>query len=75
MYKLKVQREKCNACGMCALECDILQEDAEGKVEVIGEGIVADSAVDKIKNVIALCPTAALSLTEENINVGARLRS
>ena len=73
MYKLKVQREKCNACGMCALECDILQEDAEGKVEVIGEGIVADSAVDKIKNVIALCPTAALSLTEENINVGARL--
>ena len=73
MYKLRVQKDKCNACGMCALECDVLQEDFSGKVEVIGEGIVSDSEVGKVRNIIELCPTAALTLAEDNINVGKRL--
>ena len=45
MYKLKVNRNECIACGMCALECKILQEDSSGKVEVVGEGIIADSEI------------------------------
>lgn len=73
MYKLKVKKDKCNACGMCALECNILQEDSTGKVEIIGEGIVADSEVGNVRNIIELCPTAALSLAEDNIDVGKRL--
>ena len=35
MYKLKVNRDACIACGMCALECNVLQEDSSGKVEII----------------------------------------
>jgi|GEM_PF-3971537 len=73
MYKLKVQKDKCIACGMCALECNILQEDSSGKVEVIGAGVVADSEVGKVKNVVELCPAKALSLTEEFVNIGAKL--
>ena len=73
MYKLKVNRDACIACGMCALECSVLQEDAEGKVEVIGEGIVADSQVGKVRNIVELCPSKALTLTEEYVDVGAKL--
>ena len=73
MYKLKVQRDKCNACGMCALECNVLHEDAEGKVEVAGAGVVADSDVGKVRNVVELCPTGALTLTQEFEDVGRKL--
>ena len=73
MYKLKVNRGACIACGMCALECNVLQEDAEGTVEVVGEGIVADSDVGKVRNIVELCPVEALSLTEEFVNVGAKI--
>lgn len=73
MYKLKVNRDVCIACGMCALECSVLQEDAEGKVEVIGEGIIADSDADQVRGVVELCPSKALTLTEEYVDVGAKL--
>ena len=73
MYKLKVNRDACIACGMCALECSVLQEDAEGKVEVIGEGIVADSDAEKVRGVVELCPSKALTLAEEYVDVGAKL--
>ena len=73
MQKLKVFKEKCNACGMCTLECKILQEDSSGIVEVIGEGIVADSEVEKIKGIVSLCPTGALSLLEYNEDGKKRL--
>lgn len=73
MYKLKVQSDKCNACGMCALECDALQEDSSGKVEVIGEGIIADSEVGKVRNIVELCPVKALTLTEDFVDVSAKL--
>ena len=73
MYKLKVNRDLCNACGMCALECNILQEDATGKIEVIGEGIVADSDVSKVKNIVELCPVTALTLTEEFVDMSVKL--
>ena len=73
MYKLKVNRDECIACEMCALECSVLQEDAEGKVEVIGEGIVAGSDASQVRGVVELCPSKALTLTEEYVNVGAKL--
>lgn len=73
MYKLTVNRDACIACGMCALECDVLQEDATGKVEVIGEGIVSDSEVGKIRNIVELCPSKALTLTEEEMDVGSKI--
>lgn len=73
MYKLKVNRDKCNACGMCALECSVLQEDSAGKVEVVGSGVAADSEVGKVKNLIELCPTGALSFTEEFVDMSAKI--
>ena len=73
MYKLKVQSDKCIACGACALDCNALQENSSGKVEVVGEGIVADSEVAKVRNIIELCPASALSLTEEFVDMSAKL--
>lgn len=73
MYKLKVDRDRCNACGMCALDCNALQEDATGKVEVVGEGIISDSEVAKVRNVVELCPENALTLTEEFVDMSAKL--
>ena len=73
MYKLKVDRDRCNACGMCALDCNALQEDATGKVEVVGEGIVSDSDIATVRNVVELCPENALTLTEEFVDMSAKL--
>ena len=73
MYKLKVESGKCNACGACALECDILQENDEGIVEVIGEGIFNDSEFEKYENIVKLCPTGALSLIQENVNISQKI--
>lgn len=73
MYKIKVQRDKCNACGMCTLETNILQEDSSGKAEVVGAGVVADSELAKIKNFVELCPTGALTLTEEFVDMSAKI--
>ncbi len=73
MYKLKVNRDKCIACGMCALECNALHEDSTGKVEVVGEGIISDSQVAKVRNIVELCPENALSLTEEFVDMSAKI--
>ena len=73
MYKLKVQSNKCNACGMCVLECSVLQEDSSGKVGVVGEGIIADSEIGRVRNIVELCPVGALSLTEEFVDRSAKL--
>ena len=74
MKKLVVDRSKCNACGACTLEeIRILQEDSSGIVEVIGSGIIADSEVDKINEIISLCPTSALSLLEDSTDNKQRL--
>lgn len=74
MKKLVVDRSKCNACGACTLEeIKILQEDSSGIVDVIGEGIVSDSEVEKIKGIVSLCPTGALSLFEYNEDGKKRL--
>lgn len=73
MYKLKVQRDKCIACGACTLDCKALQEDSTGTVEVVGEGIITDSEVDKIRNIVECCPMSALTLTEEFVDMSAKL--
>ena len=73
MQKLTVQSDKCNACGMCALECEILQENSAGIVEVVGNGIVADSDAEKIAEIVSLCPTGALNLEKIKIDAKARL--
>ena len=73
MYKLKVNRDACIACGMCALDCNALQEDSTGKVEVVGEGIVSDSDIAAVRNVVELCPENALTLTEEFVDMSAKL--
>ena len=41
--------------------------------EVIGEGIVAGSDASQVRGVVELCPSKALTLTEEYVNVGAKL--
>ena len=73
MFKLKVNREACIACGACVLECDVLQEDSTGTVEVIGAGVVADSEVEKVRGVVECCPTSALTLTEDFVDVGKKI--
>ena len=75
MYKLVVERGKCNACGMCTVDCDLLHEDTTGVVDVIAPGIVADNELDKIKNIVSLCPTEALRLVEDNADLKKRLEA
>ena len=73
MQKLIVEKGTCNACGMCTVDCDLLQEDASGIVEVIAPGIVAAAVLEKVRNIVSLCPTNALRLQEEHVDQKKRL--
>lgn len=64
MKKIIVLAEKCNACGMCMMESDLLQETAEGKAEVIFPGIIPNNNIEQVKNMIKMCPTQALEIVE-----------
>lgn len=58
--------------GAC-IDCNILQEDFSGKVEVIGEGIISDAELEIYKNFVELCPTNSLRIVEDSVNVNQRL--
>ena len=73
MQKLIVEKGSCNACGMCTVDCDLLQEDGSGIVDVIAPGIVPDHALEKVKNIVSLCPANALCLMEERVDQKKRL--
>jgi len=61
--KVKIDKEKCIACGTCAVLADKSFRIAEaGKVEVIEP--IGDSE-DKIREVIQSCPMGAIEIIEE----------
>ena len=69
MKKLMVNLAKCNACGACALECSLVYERSDGKVEVTEPGFIADSMLIGVREVVENCPCAALSIEEHNLNI------
>ena len=73
MQKLIVEKGKCNACGMCTVDCDLLHEDAAGIVDVIAPGIILDNVLEKVKNIVSLCPENALRLVENHVDQKKRL--
>ena len=73
MQKLIVEKGSCNACGMCTVDCDLLQEDASGIVDVIAPGIVLNHMLEKVKNIVSLCPENALCLVEDGVDQKKRL--
>lgn len=74
MQKLVVEKSRCSACGMCTVDCNLLHEDYAGIVEVVSSGIVPDAELDKVKNIISLCPSGALSLVNNSFDAGKALQ-
>lgn len=64
MKKIVVIDEKCNACGMCTMECILLKETTEGKAEVILPGIISENMIKQVENIVNMCPAQALQILE-----------
>ena len=55
---VKVNREKCIGCGMCASSCpETFSMDADGKAEVINA-----TDTDCAKNMVENCPVEAIKV-------------
>ena len=65
MNKLTVDTTLCNACGMCFTSCDLLEENDEGKAQVVLPGIVDGEILGAVQSVVELCPVAALRIEED----------
>lgn len=59
--------ENCDGCGLCIMNCDYLQENADGNAEFISGKYIMDSDYENVKNVVAECPCNALEIVENNI--------
>ena len=75
MKKLVVKTENCTACGICTMDCGLLQETSSGTVEVVGEGRVPNDQLEKIKGIVALCPAGALSLVDDDFDATKALEN
>lgn len=73
--KLLLEKEKCHACGMCAMDCDLIEEEADGSVSLIGPGLIPQQALEKIENIVELCPGEALHITDESISPKGLIQS
>jgi len=64
MIKLKIDKSQCIGCGTCvSLYPDLFEMGADGKARVI-EG-VKNIDEDKIKEIAASCPMAAIKKNSE----------
>lgn len=54
----------CDGCGLCIVNSNYLQEDAEGNATPIIGKVIHDSDLEHIKQVIAECPCGALKIIE-----------
>lgn len=74
MKKIVVQTGKCTSCGMCTVDCDLLQETMDGTVEVVSPGIIPEGQLEKIKEIVSLCPSGALFLKDDNFDANKALQ-
>jgi ferredoxin len=65
---LKVNKELCIGCGLCASICkEVFKLDKDGKSGVV-EGVDYDKHADHIDQAAASCPVAAITFKEEENN-------
>ncbi|WP_294160417.1 ferredoxin [uncultured Selenomonas sp.] len=64
MKKLSLDLGKCDGCGICVLDCSLLQETSDGSVEVLAPGIIQTADLSKVEDVVRHCPTGALAVVE-----------
>lgn len=59
---LKINKEKCIACGGCINSCpEVFKYDADGKAEVIGNQTEIKNNSDQVAEAIKNCPVEAIS--------------
>lgn len=63
MKRINVNRN-CSGCGLCIVNCNYLQENAEGNAEPVVGKAIQDKDMKNIKKVIAECPENALQIIE-----------
>ena len=64
MNKLKVDKNQCIGCGTCiSLYPDFFKIGADGKAQIIDD--IKDIDEDKIKEIVASCPMAAITKSSE----------
>lgn len=56
--------ENCSGCGLCIVNCQYLQENAEGNAEPVPGKSVQDKDMDDVKKIINECPESALQIIE-----------
>ncbi|HYQ59267.1 MAG TPA: nitroreductase family protein [Draconibacterium sp.] len=60
MIDLKIDKEKCTQCGLCAADCPTLVINPKSEYPEIKEG--KEEHCIKCQHCLAICPTAALSI-------------
>lgn len=68
MKQLKVNKEKCIACGLCTAFNEYIDVDEQGFAVEKNDGIVSEAMKDKIKQIIAVCPQQAITFGEYESN-------
>lgn len=63
MKQISVNKN-CSGCGLCIMNCNYLQENAEGNAEAVPGRAIKDKDMENLKKVIAECPENALSIVE-----------
>lgn len=63
MKKLCVS-EKCNGCGQCVMETDLLTEDSKGNAVAVDGKFIDELKLSDIKRIVSECPVGALFINE-----------
>ncbi|CBH21395.1 protein of unknown function [Acetoanaerobium sticklandii] len=64
MIKIIV-KDNCNGCGLCIMNCNYLEENAEGNAQAVSGKIIKNSDIDNLKKVISECPNKSLELIDK----------
>lgn len=59
--------EKCNNCGICALNNSYIEENEAGDISVVKGKFISDADLEDINKLIRSCPVKALNLVESSI--------
>jgi Ferredoxin len=59
--------EGCVACGACALECDVFEELANGKVAINNKILLDENIIKKIFSIVTVCPVNAIEIIEDKV--------
>lgn len=77
MKQLKINREKCVACGLCTVYKEYIDVDEQGYAVTRNSGILQDEDIIKTKEIADVCPEMAITIvdykSEKNISTAGDL--